>query len=255
MYNHLYSLLFLLTIQLASVAKAHSRTTLDQQCWHEEPLRTVNFQSSLDNSWEYVDSIQTLISDHVQAKEETEHAPWSHPPVCTEILQSINDKLCVYTSTTFGNGRGISIFTTPVLAEQFASLPAFHNPMALLSQDINTPTDTYHTTSIPGKGIGMLASQLLDFGARVTAHTPAFLAYLETELSTPDREAWWRVAIQQLPERLRKEFLGLSTVYGDERVRVQDIVKANTFQIEIGGVNHLAVWPETSRLNHACAPK
>ena len=37
-------------------------------------------------------------------------------------------------------------------------------------------------------------------------------------------------------------------------MRVQDIVKANTFQILLGGANHLAVWPETSRLNHACAP-
>jgi hypothetical protein len=254
MYNYLHSL-FLLTIQLASVARAQSRTILDQQCWHEEPLRTVNLHSSLDGSWEYVLLIQNLLLDHVKAKKEKEHAPWSHPPVCTEILQSINDKLCVYTSTTFGNGRGISIFTTPVLAEQFASLPAFRNPLALLSQDINTPTGTYRATSVPGKGIGMLASQPLGFGTRVTSHTPAFLAYLETELSTLDREAWWRVAIQQLPERLRKDFLALSTVYGDERVRVQDIVKANTFQIEIGGVNHLAVWPETSRLNHACAPK
>ena len=101
----------------------------------------------------------------------------------------------------------------------------------------------------------MLAERPLEFAERVTAHTPAFLAYLESSLSTLDREALWRMAIEQLPEGLKKEFLGLATVYGDERVRVQDIVKANTFQVVVGGVNHLAVWPETSRLNHACAPK
>lgn len=101
----------------------------------------------------------------------------------------------------------------------------------------------------------MLASRPLEFGDRVTAYTPAFLAYLESELSTPDREAFWRVAIEQLPEVLKSEFLSLATVYGDERIRVQDVVKANTFQVVLEGLNHLAVWPETSRLNHECAPK
>jgi ribosomal RNA assembly protein len=101
----------------------------------------------------------------------------------------------------------------------------------------------------------MLATHALSFGDKVTSYTPAFLAFLETELSTLDRETWWRRAINLLPKKTRDEFLALSYVYGDERVRVQDIVKANTFQVEVGGGNHLAVWPETSRLNHACNPK
>jgi len=101
----------------------------------------------------------------------------------------------------------------------------------------------------------MLATRPLDFGDRVTSYTPAFIAYLESELSTLDREQLWRIAIEQLPGELKEKFLGLATVYGDERVRVQDVVKANTFQLMVGGANHLAVWPETSRLNHACAPK
>ncbi|EUC30627.1 hypothetical protein COCCADRAFT_39160 [Bipolaris zeicola 26-R-13] len=171
-----------------------------------------------------------------------------------ERMADINDKLCVYTDTSFAQNRGISIFTTPSLAKDFASLPAFRDASALVSQSINKPTDTYHATSIPGKGIGMLASRPLKFGERVTAYTPAFLAYLESELSTLDREALWRTAIEQLPAELKEKFLGLATVYGDPRVQIQDIVKANTFQVLLNGVNHLAVWPETSRLNHACAP-
>ena len=103
--------------------------------------------------------------------------------------------------------------------------------------------------------MGMLATQPLEFGDIVTRHTPAFIAYLESELSTIDREKLWRMAIEQLPEVIKERFLGLATVYGDERVRVQDVVKANTFQVLVGEVNHLAVWPETSRLNHACNPK
>ena len=46
----------------------------------------------------------------------------------------------------------------------------------------------------------------------------------------------------------------LMYIYGDPRVRVQDIVKGNTFQMELAGANHLAIFPETSRLNHDCSP-
>jgi ribosomal RNA assembly protein len=194
------------------------------------------------------------IQDSFQAKEE-DYAPWSYPPVCTHVFESINDKLCVYTSTSFGNGRGISIFTTPTAAKQFAALPAFKDPSALSSQNINTLTNTWRAASIPDKGIGMLATQPLNFKDRVTAYTPAFLAYLETELATLEREKCWRFAVDQLPEKTRDAFMSLAYVFGDERVRVQDIVKANTFQVEVGGENHLAVFPETSRLNHACNPK
>lgn len=101
----------------------------------------------------------------------------------------------------------------------------------------------------------MLASKDLQFGDLVTAYTPAFIAYLESGLSTLDREVWWRQAIEQLPKKTRKDFLGLTYIFGDKRIRVQDIVKANTFQLDIDGVNHLAVFPETSRMNHACNPK
>jgi ribosomal RNA assembly protein len=163
--------------------------------------------------------------------------------------------LCIYTSTSFSNGRGVSIFTTPSVAKQFATLPAFKNTSALEHQNINVPTDTWRASSMPNKGIGLLATKQLKFKDRITSYTPVFLAHLEGELSTMDREKWWRHAIHQLPEKSRQEFLSLAYVFGDERVRVQDIVKANTFQIEVGGANHLAIFPETSRLNHACNAK
>ena len=101
----------------------------------------------------------------------------------------------------------------------------------------------------------MIASGHLTPKTRVLAYTPVFLAYLESELGTMEREALWRVAIEQLPERAKGQFLDLAVVFGDPRVKIQDVVKANTFQVVVGDGNHLAVWPETSRLNHECAPK
>lgn len=238
---------------LTFVSTALSQLVLDRQCWHEHPLSTADIISLPIQLHEI--AFPLLQSGFTTSSKQNLHAPWSYPPACTSILPSLNDKLCIYTSKSFAHGRGISLFTTPSLATQFAALPAFLSPSSLSTQAINIPTNTSRTALIPGKGTGLLASQPLTFGDRITAYTPAFLAVLESELSTLDRETWWRAAIEQLPAKVKQEFLALSYVYGDERVRVQDIVKANTFQVEVGGVNHLAVWPETSRLNHACAPK
>ena len=229
--------------------------TLRQQCWQSSPLYTITFQTSLDGSQEYAFCSESFsLHGALKAKPYNIVEPWSYELVCTPHLPGINDSLCVYTDDTFAAGRGISIVTTPSLARQFTVLPAFLDESTHALHNINTPTSVYTTTSIPGKGIGMLATQPLAFGDRVTSYTPAFLAYLESELSTLDREVLWRIAIEQLPLQLRENFLSLATVYGDERVRVQDIVKANTFQVMVGDKNHLAVWPETSRLNHDCAP-
>jgi hypothetical protein len=236
---------------LLLLGPATSSIILTQQSWHETPFLTVDLQTSLDGLQQYaIPAFHTTIN-----KETEQRTPWTHQPSCSDIIQSIGEPLCVYTSTIFASGRGISIFTTPSLAEKFASFAAFSRPNALKAENVNEPTDVYTTQEIEGKGIGVLASRPLAFGDRVTAHTPAFIAYLESELPTLEREKWWKSAIEQLPSTLKAKFLALSTVYGDERVRAQDIVKANTFQLEIGGVNHLAVWPETSRLNHDCAPK
>lgn len=246
MYTPLHSLVS--TFILASLTDA--KTVLDRQCWHQLPLSTAHVSSSPDRRYEYASPIQ----DQFQSISDS-YAPWTHPPKCTPILTSINDKLCVYTSTTFANGRGISIFTTPNIAKEYASLPAFTSLSALDNQKINVPTNTWRAASLPSKGIGMLATTPLKFSDRITSYTPAFLALLESELNTWDRETFWRLGIDQLPRATREEFLSLATVFGDERFRVQDIVQANTFQVVVGGGNHLAVWPETSRLNHACNPK
>lgn len=239
--------LFPFTI-VAFISATLSHFTLDRQCWHERTLFTVNLHSNLDRTQEDAVTIQS------NSKQDN-FSPWSYPPTCTPFLPSLNSTLCIYTSTTFASGRGISIFTTPALASHYASLPAFLQPSLLTAQHINTHTATWRTQSLPGKGTGVLATRPLHYRDTITAYTPAFLAVLESELSTQDREVYWRQAILQLPETIRDRFLALSTVYGDERVKVQDVVKANTFQLDIQGVNHLAVWPETSRLNHACAPK
>ncbi|KAJ4380459.1 hypothetical protein N0V86_003814 [Didymella sp. IMI 355093] len=156
--------------------------------------------------------------------------------------------------TTFASGRGISIVTTPALAAQIVSLPAFSDPSKLKANGTNEASHLWFTSSIPNKGIGTLALHNLTPGTQILRYTPAFLAYLETDLGTLDRESLWGTAISRLPRSTRDAFTSLMYIYGDARVRTQDIVKGNTFQLSVAGTNHLAIFPETSRLNHDCAP-
>ncbi|KAL2433274.1 hypothetical protein ABEF95_003282 [Exophiala dermatitidis] len=197
-------------------------------------------------------------------------SPWTHKPICTAYFEVLQAPLCVFTNASFGGGRGISIFTTPAIAAEMASLLPFHDPTALTSRGINpgyppqasasksesesqsqTP---WYTAPILGKGTGMLASQQLQRGDLILATTPYLLAYMENLLSTVDREHYLRIAIEQLPEQSKMHYLSLAKIYGDPRVVVQDVVKANAFEMQVGGRMHLAVFPEASRINHACAP-
>ncbi|EXJ92357.1 hypothetical protein A1O3_00907 [Capronia epimyces CBS 606.96] len=182
---------------------------------------------------------------------------WSFKPVCTEYFEVLKDPLCVFTNVSFSNGRGISIFTTPTIASEFAALLPFQDPAALSSRGINSPSEPdgpSYTKTIPGKGIGMLAKHELQRGDLIAAYTPYLLAHMENLLSTTEREKYLQVAIEQLPEPSKTHFLTLATIYGDPRVAVQDVVKANAFEMQVGGQMHLAVFPESSRINHACAP-
>jgi hypothetical protein len=179
--------------------------------------------------------------------------PWPYQPVCTEFLENIGSELCVYTNLTFSNGRGVSIFTTPRIAEQFARLLSFQDTAAL--DGINKPKGPWYTQELPGKGTGMIADRDLERGDLITAYTPVLLVYMDKVLSTRDRERLLRIAIDQLPSGSRDAYLKLSTIYGNPDVIAQDVLKANNFEIQVGGEMHLAIFPETSRLNHDCAPK
>jgi hypothetical protein len=197
-----------------------------------------------------VNSSSILASDAVSSTEASSY-PWTHAPSCTEILPKAGDKLCIYSNASFSNGRGISIFTTPSIADAFLALP----PLSSAVPELNPRTGAWHTAPLEGKGIGMLASMGLSRGDIISSNSPLLLVYPENDLSTAEREEFLKIAVEQMPEESKKAYYELSGIYGDERMRVQDRLKANAFEMQVGGVMHLALFPEASRMNHDCAPK
>lgn len=184
--------------------------------------------------------------------------PWSYEPVCTEKIEAIGSQLCVYTNTTFSGGRGISLFTTPRIADEVVALLTLHDQDAPadLAADDPEGARNWYTRSVPGKGLGMHAKTALRRGDLVAAYTPVLIAYSETFLEPTEREKWLRLAVDQLPVRTRDQYVQLATINQDKAppMLVQDIASANSFGVQLGGVAHLAVFPETSRINHDCAP-
>lgn len=238
----------------SSIYTTYAHITLDNQCWPEIILQTVTLQSHQASTQFRTLEVVTPITTYLSPIPFHLPWPWSYPPLCTSRLPSLQSRLCTYTSTSFASGRGISIVTSPNLAAHFASTPAFTNPFVLTANKTNEFSGSWFTSSIPHKGTGTLALHDLVPHTQILRYTPAFLAYLEGDLATLDREVLWLSAITRLPSPTRSSFLSLMHIYGDPRVRIQDITKANTFQLSIQGTNHLAIFPETSRLNHDCAP-
>lgn len=86
-------------------------------------------------------SIQLNATSKEAASSENWAHHWTHQPVCTEILEALGSELCVYTNATFSHGRGISIFTTPRIAEEIAALLPFHDDEAHAKHGINDAED------------------------------------------------------------------------------------------------------------------
>lgn len=182
--------------------------------------------------------------------------PWTHPRVCTQMLEGINEPLCIYTSTTFASGRGISILTKPSKAEKITQVQGFRdsNSLSALNKNHKPP---WRVVPTPGRGMGMRAIRSLDLGDKITAYTPVFVAasYVGNLVSTQDLELLFRRAVDQLPVASREKFMDLAHRYEIDEYRVQDIVQTNCFEFDVDGEMHLAVYPETSRINHSCGAK
>ena len=247
------SLLALPTLAAASTATPF----FSNQCISETVLLSASLACSQTGNSDLVikfnDFQSPLAKNSTVKKGKAEHGPWTHAPACTKVLSDVGSTLCVYTDATFSNGRGISIFTTPRIAAEFKNLPVFHNAAAL--DEVNRIEDVWYTRQTPGKGTGMFANRTLKHGNRITTYTPVLLVHKDTSLSTKEREHFLKLAINRLPAATRDAYFSLTTVYGDPRVKTQDVVEANAFEIPVGGVMHMAVYPETSRINHDCAPK
>ncbi|KAL1865942.1 hypothetical protein VTK73DRAFT_4948 [Phialemonium thermophilum] len=229
------------------------------------------------------------IDDVTAEQGESRSSPWSYPPFCVEWepqdsqLQhagSIDEgeeeedqhrspdavKYCVYTSTPFRCGHGISLITTPELAAS-ASLGLDDVAVPAATRDHPTsscspyyrafPNSTatppgsrtqpaFEVTELPGRGLGSVARRRIRKWETVVAGYPAILAQMDfMDVLSPEqiREVMAR-AVGQLPLEQQQEVFALDRSTGGGMI--QDILQTNIFGVTVEGVLHMALVPEAS---------
>jgi hypothetical protein len=156
---------------------------------------------------------------------------WSHKPRCIRE-ESSTVWYCVYTSPTFANNRGVSIFTTPEEMQKLSDLPAFKDSTVHvgINQELDPP---YVAKRLPGRGVGLIANRTLQRGDPIFSFTPVYMVHndIHSIFANEDRFRFQHTAIQRLPDKSQKAFMDLCGHFGGDHV--DDVINTNSFGIDM----------------------
>jgi hypothetical protein len=181
-------------------------------------------------------------------KSESRYGPWSARPSCIQELNS-TDKLCVFTSASFANNRGISIITTSDKANRILLLPIFSNPRSHLHVQRERLPKPYASRQLPGRGIGLVANRTLQRGEMIFASAAVIIIERDIHSFKPsDRLPLTQLAVRRLPQKTQDMILQLWGHFGGDPV--DDIINTNSFGVDVfegsGEREYIIVVPEIS---------
>lgn len=170
-------------------------------------------------------------------------SPWTTSPKCIPKENSTST-YCVYTNDKFANGRGISFFTSPSIAERIAALPAFSEKD--LHSKVNQFDDPpWEIKVIPGRGKGLFATRTLHRGDELVSTTPVGGFQSDALMADfPLDYIYLHTAFIHLPESTQQLFL--STMAGSKGDPIMERINTNAFSGEFEGVPHFLLYPETA---------
>lgn len=174
-------------------------------------------------------------------------SPWSHRPACSTRMDEHSPQYCLFTDDTFRGGHGISIFTTAEIAASVASAlddssipPSFRD---LPSGGIEAP---YRFIDIPGRGKGTVATRKIKALETIIMSHPAILTINDIEgASYEEIMGLLHKAVDQLPSQERDNVYSLGQSNAGE-LPLLDIIWTNSFGLDLSGVRHMGVFPESS---------
>lgn len=170
---------------------------------------------------------------------------WAYPPRCES---GDGGNACLYTSSSFAGGRGISIIMPPEIAGNVTKLPAFTEDKLL--DAANRESDLpYEAKIIPGRGMGAVAKRAIKKGERVTLFNPLVMIHVGSRgVPAPEKmRSMQRQAIEQLGSEQQSLFLRQHGEFGGDEI--EDIINTNSFAMGgVGGEEHtfVAIFPEVS---------
>ncbi|TGO38006.1 hypothetical protein BHYA_0084g00380 [Botrytis hyacinthi] len=196
-------------------------------------------------------------------------SPWQYSPLCSNITSTSpkTPQFCVYTSTTFASGRGISLLTTPKIASKIASLPGFTSSLPFQPLYNSSNPAPFEIRQLPGRGMGVIATRPIKRGTILFAyptigiyHNSAFpRSHNSSSSSSPQNHtSLFSLSATQLPPSTSNLLYSLAAheplcqLHNSEGIIGR--LNTNTFGEDFLGQEHSIVVPETARLNHDCRP-
>jgi hypothetical protein len=180
-------------------------------------------------------------------------APWTHQPACLNAANNPKARFCTFTDVGHGY-HGISLITYPEIAAASAHMlqdphmsfiPAYDvDPVLLGGKD---PNPAYKIVDIPGKGKGVVATRRIrryevfmgDYAAMIIS------AMFPGAVQQMDGYEMLHRGADQLREPEALLGLGRSSP-GYKSDIVEDIMRTNSFQMNVVGAPHMAMFPEIS---------
>lgn len=170
---------------------------------------------------------------------------WTGASSCTA---NGTKEYCIFASSTFAEGRGLVMVTSPERAEYVTTLPAFADEHALVHENKGPDSEVapFELAHVPGKGMGVVARRPIYRGDHLMSFTPAIVIDngVFEDLTAPDIERMQTEAADRLPGGLRSIFMNLSTHDGvtDHAHKVDKILRTNAFNINIGDDNEYGLY-------------
>ena len=172
--------------------------------------------------------------------------PWTSPPYCPE-----NTVYCVFTNAEFqGPGRGVSLID--VQPSSTSDVVSAVDSVAQLLSSLPAPETTgdesppYEMRDIAGKGKGLVATRKISRGQAFMVDYAAVVA--DKEFSSRVKRAQGRKllkeAIRRLPSAKQVLSLARSSSDPDNVPAFEDVMKTNSFNVEIAGKGYMALFPQ-----------
>ncbi|KAI0376022.1 SET domain-containing protein [Hypomontagnella monticulosa] len=191
--------------------------------------------------------------DTSTAQEPIDWSPWTHPPECLPAELSPDTKYCVFTNSQHGNG-GVSLITTPEIAADSADILNDSGYTHMKSFVNNSAGVAYEVGDIPGKGKGLIATRRIGRAEVIMADWAALIVNLNFPTSVRRMKGYrllHRATDQLSDPDMVLELAHRSSVSSDI---LEDILRTNAFSYTLGEDSHMALYPQVSRINHACRP-
>ena len=174
-------------------------------------------------------------------------APWTHRPFCIE-----HTNYCAFTNAHFqGPNRGVSLIDTRPqkttnASSGLMSITKMLSSMPHTSPEADDESPSYEVRDIPGKGKGLVATRKIARGEAFMVDYAAVVA--DAQLPSRVRREQGRELLREAIERLPAAdvILNLARSSTDpENVPVaEDVMKTNSFSVEIGGRGYMALFPK-----------